>query len=360
VKKAARSLPAAVHDRPTSPINSPSPHDETLAKDLSSLDEEAMASGFVGTIAAATNGHGRKRKRKTTEEDIEGKYTNQLAREEAKERARTDHNKRPKHSPVSDNEKNVASRTDDLSDPESVEIIINGQEGVFAKDIPKHESEALPKEHIELEKASRTVFLSNVSTLAIKSKSARKTLLEHLAFSIPLQEQGSKGGIESIRFRSTAFTNSGVPRKAAYAKKELMDTTTKSTHAYAIYSTQVAAREAIKKLNGTTILDRHLRVDRVAHPAQQDHRRCVFVGNLGFVDDESAINAAEDEQNEKRPRKAKEPADLEEGLWRVFGKVGKVESVRVVRDKQTRVGKGFAYVQFEVSNKMGVACTGSC
>ena len=80
-----------------------------------------------------------------------------------------------------------------------------------------------------------------------------------------------------------------------------------------------------------------------------DHRRCVFVGNLGFVDDESAIRKAEERDGEKaKKRKEKEPADVEEGLWRVFGKAGTVENVRVVRDSATRVGKGFAYVQFKV------------
>ena len=128
-----------------------------------------------------------------------------------------------------------------------------------------------------------------------------------------------------------------------------MNATTKSTNAYVVYSTAIAAREAVKQLNGTVVLDRHLRVDGVAHPAATDHRRCVFVGNLGFVDDESAIRAAEDqERGEKKARKQKAPADVEEGLWQQFGKAGTVESVRVVRDKTTRVGKGFAYVQFKV------------
>lgn len=217
---------------------------------------------------------------------------------------------------------------------------------------PQHESLATSKttkEDPDLEKASRTVFLANVSTSAIKSKTAKKTLLDHLAsFLACLPEEDTPHKVDSLRFRSTAFSSTGVPKKAAYAKKELMDSTTKSTNAYAIYSTQLAAREATKKLNGTVVLDRHLRVDSVAHPAKQDHRRCVFVGNLGFVDDMSTINAAEDEENNKRPRKAKEPADIEEGLWRQFGKAGALESVRVVRDKTTRVGKGFAYVQFQV------------
>lgn len=215
---------------------------------------------------------------------------------------------------------------------------------------PRHESLSDSTQNLELEKAGRTVFLGNVSTITIKSKTARTTLIDHLESFIPSLPEGEiPHKIESIRFRSTPFSNNGLPKKAAFAKKELMDSTTKSTNAYAIYTTQSAAKEAVTKLNGTVLFDRHLRVDGVAHPAQIDHSRCVFVGNLGFVDDESAINAAKDEEENRRPRKAREPADAEEGLWRQFSKAGVVESVRVIRDKTTRVGKGFAYVQFRVS-----------
>ena len=294
----------------------------------------------------------RKRKRKEAEDDVEGRYLNQLAREEAKEEQRgetKDHNKRQKTG-ASNNV--LGDKSSDLgSDPESIDGITGNTIGEASDDVPQHESIVTSKEDLDLAKSSRTVFLANVSTLAIKSKTAKRTLLEHLAsFISSLPEQDVKHGIESLRFRSTAFASSGVPKKAAFAKKELMDTTTQSTNAYAVYTTQLAAREATKELNGSMVLDRHLRVDSVAHPAKIDHRRCVFVGNLGFVDDETNINAAEDEESSKQRRKAKEPADVEEGLWRQFGKAGAVESVRVVRDKTTRVGKGFAYVQFEDAN----------
>lgn len=92
-------------------------------------------------------------------------------------------------------------------------------------------------------------------------------------------------------------------------------------NAYVVYSTPAEAREALK-LNGSTILDRHIRVDSVAHPAPHDSKRCIFIGNLDFE-------------------------AQEENLWRHFASCGKVESVRVVRDSKTNVGKGFAYVQFE-------------
>lgn len=218
---------------------------------------------------------------------------------------------------------------------------------------PVHESLAGATETNPFEKASRTVFLSNVSTEAITSKSAKKTLLSHLGSLFPsLSKSAAPPKIESIRFRSTAFSSTKIPKRAAFAKQELMDTTMKSTNAYVVYSTVAAARSALQ-LNGTVVLDRHLRVDSVSNPAPIDHKRCVFVGNLDFVDEE-----AEDEDQKRKKKNA--PGDVEEGLWRTFcehapgdkdqksdGGAGKsVESVRVVRDRLTRVGKGFAYVQF--------------
>ena len=249
----------------------------------------------------------------------------------------------------------TGSSVDDKDTPNASEFDV-GLEGEGASNlqhesVPKHETLDGCAETMEMEKAARTVFLGNVSTETIKSKLSRKALLDHLtSFHLDMSTEKSAKKVESLRFRSTAYSTSSVPKKAAFARKELMDATTKSTNAYAVYSSSLAAREAVKKLNGTIINDRHLRVDGVAHPTKQDHRRCVFVGNLGFVDDNSIIKAAEDGGGAKKLKKQKECADVEEGLWKQFGIAGAVESVRVVRDKTTRVGKGFAYVQFKVRN----------
>jgi len=221
--------------------------------------------------------------------------------------------------------------------------------------VPQHETLAPSQDSNDIEKSSRTVFLGNVSSSAITSKANKKILSVHLTSflaSLPTQDPPHK--LVSIRFRSTAYSTN-VPKKAAFAKKELMDATTRSTNAYAVYSTQVAAREAAKRLNGTMVLDRHLRVDEVAHPAKMVPRRCIFIGNLSVVDDDSAIQAQAAAYQDRKPKKNKQPADVEEGLWREFGKVGTVESVRVVRDSKTRVGLGIAYVQFADENAVEAA-----
>ena len=282
----------------------------------------------------------RKRRRIQQTEDLESSYMKRLAREEAKEArqrqaVRGAQNGRPRQNSNEQGDVEV-SRKDESEDEELT--------------VPKHEAVGLGAS-ATLSKAARTVFLGNVSTLAIKSKSARKVLLNHLAsFMHGMQKHDPSPKVESLRFRSTAFASGVGPKKAAFAKKELMDDTTSSTNAYVLYSSEAAARVAATKLNGTVVLDRHLRADYAAHPGVVDHRRCIFVGNLSFVDKENVENTNEAEGGKPRRSKAKEPADAEEGLWRTFSRAGAVESVRVVRDKETRVGKGFAYVQFKDEN----------
>lgn len=329
----------------------------------------------ISTEAAAeivqngvTTDQPRKRKRKAAEDDLEGRYMQKLAKEEEKEEEERQAERRLKRqrmvtadAEASDNSEalgdasNVEESVDEVSEDEDAGNGKPAQIRQAPSDIPMHESLAPNREETELEKANRTVFLANVSTSVITSKTDEKILLRHMASFFdelpPPLDGRPKPKVESIRYRSTAYAGSALPKKAAYAKKDVMDATTKSTNAYVVYSNAYAARAAVRKLNATMVLDRHLRVDGVAHPAKTDHKRCVFVGNLGFVDDESMM----DEGDENSRKRSKIPSDVEEGLWRQFSKAGKVESVRVVRDEKTRVGKGFAYVQFEVSLRCSLA-----
>ena len=76
-------------------------------------------------------------------------------------------------------------------------------------------------------------------------------------------------------------------------------------------------------MNGEIFLERHLRVDLASHEhSRLNNSSTVFIGNLPFdIDDES--------------------------VWEHFKDCGKVTAVRVVRDPQYRIGKGFGYVMFD-------------
>lgn len=173
----------------------------------------------------------------------------------------------------------------------------------------KHET-LVSAADVELDKSARSIFLGNVPSTAISSKSDYKKLKTFFS---------TVGKISSIRFRSIAFSEQ-IQRKAAFVNHKLHEKQ-KTVNAYIVYKESASAREALK-LNGSVVLDRHIRVDSVSHPGKQDTKRCVFVGNLDFE-------------------------AQEENLWKHFGTCGKVEYVRIVRDAKTNVGKGFAYVQFE-------------
>jgi nucleolar protein 12 len=330
--------------------------DEGNEESIKDSDEEPTLDKIIEASAPKPD---KKRKRKADEEDLEGKYMQKLAREEEKEEEERQAERRLKRQrTTATKDVDDSDGQEDAEDDEKAsegsgsggesEDETAGAESSFPSDVPVHESLAPSKDTTELEKASRTVFLANVSTEAITSNSAKKTLTKHMASfldSLPAPPEGKPAHkVESLRFRSTAYAGTSMGKKGAFITKDLMAATTKSTNAYVVYTTAYAAREAVKRLNGSMVLDRHLRVDGVAHPAKTDHRRCVFVGNLGFVDDESML----DQGGENERKRSKIPSDIEEGLWRQFSKAGTVESVRVVRDEKTRVGKGFAYVQFEV------------
>ncbi|TQV99729.1 hypothetical protein V2A60_005176 [Cordyceps javanica] len=293
-----------------------------------SAEEESSAAEEPVDIAAPRKE--RKRKRKDENEDLEGKYLASLSK---------DDDDKPSGKRVKSEDTKKGTDSDDSDSDDDAD----------KEDLPTHESLSKEAQAAETNKAARTVFLANVSAEAVSSKAAKKQLLAHLSAALdkddyPIQK------IESIRFRSVAFSTGSMPKRAAYITKSVMEATTHSTNAYVVFSTDAAARRVCQQLNGSEVLGRHIRVDSVAHPSPTDHRRCIFVGNLGFVDDETVLNNAGKDGEKESKKRNKVPSDVEEGLWRTFSKHGKVENVRVVRDPKTRVGKGFAYVQFYDAN----------
>ncbi|KAF2161777.1 hypothetical protein M409DRAFT_69578 [Zasmidium cellare ATCC 36951] len=363
---------SAPKPRTTKRESSDEAEDEDNDAELSELDEDEVWSALDESESNAEEEQAkevaiedeedsvqpkRKRKKKDADVQLEDAYMSKLAREEERDAERMAAEraaKRQKAADLKDDDEDENEGESGKMDEDEDEVEDDDDDEATLPP-PKHETEQQADD--DLAKANRTVFLGNVSTAAISSKSSRKVFENHLKSffdDLPASKDGIKHKLESIRFRSTPYA-SAIPKKASYAKKEIMDATTKSSNAYAVYSSPLLAREAAKRLNGTIILDRHLRVDEVAHPSKVDHHRCIFVGNLGFVDDESNIQDANEEDGREKRKRGKEPSDIEEGLWRTFMKCGAVESVRVIRDSTTRVGKGIAYVQFEDENALEAA-----
>ncbi|KAI4243314.1 MAG: hypothetical protein L6R42_010778, partial [Xanthoria sp. 1 TBL-2021] len=218
--------------------------DDTIRSSAPAIEEdeapEPATNGLTRTSPAQplispcpTTQPRRRRKRDRDEDDIEGLYMQRLNAEESRMVAGKDaehSNKRQKVETASVREDKSTSPASKPSEDEDSDAERSDSPGVR---VPQHESLALSREQLELEKSTRTVFLGNVSTLAIKSKTAKKALLDHLvSFSHSLSSSDKSPKVDSIRFRSTPFVSGVGPKKAAFAKKELMDTTAKSTNAY--------------------------------------------------------------------------------------------------------------------------------
>ena len=124
-----------------------------------------------------------------------------------------------------------------------------------------------------------------------------------------------------------------------------------------------AVHLAIEKCNGTMFSDRMLRVDAVVKrltkespsdstllsSAVGDPKFTIFVGNLDFASKEEDIRVF----FEGVISAERGPPDVE-GSQDGDGPKCWVTRARMIRDKDTQLGKGFAYVQFSVRTPFDV------
>ncbi|XP_030014589.1 RNA-binding protein 34 [Sphaeramia orbicularis] len=170
------------------------------------------------------------------------------------------------------------------------------------------------KEEEEL-KRKRTVFVGNLPISCTK-KTLRNLFRD-------------KGSIESIRFRSVVREDPSMSRKVAAIMRKVHPKK-QSVNAYMVFRDQEGVAKALER-NGTEIeKDFYIRVDRVTDTSTHDHKRSVFVGNLPFEVSELMFR-------------------------RHFEECGGVEAVRLVRDQNSGMGKGFGYVLFESADSVQLA-----
>ena len=156
------------------------------------------------------------------------------------------------------------------------------------------------------ETEKRTVFVGNLPT-EITAKKLKKHFEQF-------------GTIETVRFRGAARPDLKTTKKQAIIQKKFHEKRN-SLIAYVRFKEESSAKQSVQ-LNGTSIEDKVLRVDLACKSEETvDQSKAIFVGNVPFDIDEDAV-------------------------IKHFTKCGKIESVRIVRDAKSGIGKGFCYVNF--------------
>jgi nucleolar protein 12 len=231
-----------------------------------------------------------------------------------------------------------------------------------------------------------------------------KALIRHLISTVPLDRQVK---IESTRFRSIAFNkptkaiksgdgsspdltlaNAGsdeeTPEKTyystaqkkrlAYLRRETNDKADvvncyvviahprppKDGEAQTAPAPSEAARLLVEGADGTSFMGRTIRVDRVGATKaalemakggekKHDMKRTLFIGSLDFEAKEQDLRDLLEELLQVERGDPPTSTSLQEGVAPSILKHNWVQSVRIVRDADSQLGKGIAYVQFRVS-----------
>ena len=130
-----------------------------------------------------------------------------------------------------------------------------------------------------------------------------------------------------------------------------------------------AALQAAAKANGSLFMERVIRVDLASKthvlgtttgtlPTSTIHepnpRLSIFIGNLDFASKEEDLRAFFEALMSTERGPPSEDADSDDDHDDAATKVPPtwVTRVRIIRDRDTQLGKGFAYVQFCVSSAM--------
>ncbi|XP_075222700.1 RNA-binding protein 34-like isoform X1 [Lycorma delicatula] len=161
---------------------------------------------------------------------------------------------------------------------------------------------------------ARTIFVGNLP----KSVSRKK-----------LKKLFSKyGPVESARLRCSAINISHLPRSIAVSKRDFHPKAT-SVFGFVKFVNKSSVDESLKA-NGTVYEEHHLRVDRITSDKTESTQNSVFLGNVPF-----------------------DVADND--VRKVFEGCGEIESVHIIRDNKTGMGKGFGYVNFKFQDSVEFA-----
>ncbi|KAF9648173.1 hypothetical protein BDM02DRAFT_3096934 [Thelephora ganbajun] len=327
--------------------------------------------------------------------------------------------------PVEDSEQSLSSSGSEEEDDEyapSVHESLARASRPSSTPSSKKSKKYAPPDETPDQRDSRTIFIGNVPSRVMTTKSLLRQFKRHILSFVPTAK------IESVRFRSIAFqkpttklpseadptpSSSKPPRRPTKDQESLrqhdidrisswrsskdasMDDPEKkfltpqekkrvafikqdfhgdgdAVNAYIVFAhpppkevvkrlenapplpdimdPYKAAKVAVEKCNGTTFEGKTTRVDSVRKASAGnaggeglgDPKLSIFVGNLDFASKEEDLRAffealVTNERGE-RPQDSEDEKGTRSSRW--------VTRVRIVKDKDTQLGKGFAYIQF--------------
>jgi nucleolar protein 12 len=275
---------------------------------------------------------------------------------------------------------------------------------------PRPAHHHIPPDETKEQRDARTVFLGNVPMDVAKSKVCPLSFSPGITLLTDTDNQSALKGfkkfilshvpgakIESIRFRSVAFQRptsaapaprthdlertaewratkgDGVPapqprlgsgdkKKVAFIKHELHEEVD-AVATYVVFAhgadlaPDEAAKGAVAVLDNMQYMDHTLRADTIGGSIG-DPKRTVFVGSLDFASREEDVRVFFEGlvSAERGPRSlvtgddsdSENEDDTDDPNVHGTKPMAWVTRVRIVRDKETQLGKGFAYVQFAV------------
>ncbi|KAF7640448.1 hypothetical protein Mgra_00000267 [Meloidogyne graminicola] len=152
---------------------------------------------------------------------------------------------------------------------------------------------------------SRTIFVGNVPS-GTRRRELRKLFRTF-------------GEIEAV-YQRTHLQMTDKLTKMMMCKTPELSEKLKSTNFYVRFAKEEDAEQAVKAMNGTKLNNHVLRVTMGAK-REFDCKRTIFIGNLPYTSMDDKVRSH-------------------------FKQCGKVTGVRLLRDKQTGLTKGFGYVEF--------------
>ncbi|CAD1472645.1 unnamed protein product [Heterotrigona itama] len=203
-----------------------------------------------------------------------------------------------------DEDDDISDEEDEESEEEKVEksnsINNSGEEDSYLED---------------LKKDKRTIFVNNLP------KNITKKKVEKLFKKF--------GKIDTVRLRGKIPKSLNIPKRTAAITNDL-HSKLKSIYAFVKFESEESVKKALS-VNGEIFEGNYLQV-RASHKSDNDYdpKKAVFIGNLHFNIDINTIR-------------------------KHFKQCGEIESVRIVQDKDSRVGKGFGYVNFKSKDAVALA-----